>query len=106
MQTINTTKEPWFPDIDRCISEGAIKSFGTQREAIEQAAKFGWGRKIIKVERRFERIYIVGVIDFQPDNENGIEFTSLRIPLLKYVTGEDGIKFQPVVKFRKRYVTK
>lgn len=93
----------WFPNLDNAISSGDIKCFGTQRQAAETASQFGWERHIVKVQRRFERVYIIATLDFQPDKEGDIEFQSLRVPALKYVTGNDGIKYQPVIKFRRPY---
>jgi hypothetical protein len=93
----------WFPDLDKAISSGDIKAFGSSTQAQEAAIKYGWGKNVIKVERRFEYVYIVGTLDFQPDVEFGVETQPLRVPLLRYDKGEDGIKFQPVVKFKQPY---
>ena len=102
MVVIDTTKKEWFPDLDSAIEYREIPSFLTSKMARETAMKYGWGNKIIKLERRFERIYIVGVIDFQPEIENDIQFEVMRVPMLKYET-KNGIQYQPVVKFRKPY---
>lgn len=98
-----TTIKPqeWFPNIDNAIADGVIPAFGTQEMAIEAASKYGWGRKILRVDRRFERIYIVGVLDFQPRDIAGVTVDTLRVPLLRWETGYDGIKYNPVVEFRK-----
>jgi len=94
------TKDSWFPSIDKAIESGCIRTFGTQRQAIEAATSVGWGKRAIKTERRFERVWIVGTIDFQPDETAGVVSDVLRVPLLKYVTGDDGVKYQPVITFK------
>jgi hypothetical protein len=93
--------EEWFPNLEKSITDGVIPAFGTQKTAIEAAVKYGWGRKILRVDRRFERIYIVGVLDFQPRDIAGITVDTLRVPLLRWETGHDGIKYNPVVEFNK-----
>lgn len=89
----------WFPSIEEAISSGAIRTFGTAEHAREEAHKWGWGRSIIRVNRRFERIYIIGVVDFQGSLVCGIPHQTMRIPLLRYETNDSGVEYQPVVVF-------
>jgi len=98
MISVINTKE-WFPNLDNCISDGTIQSFRTQKIAIEEAKKFGWGKNIIRIDRRFERIYIIGTIDHCSEVKAGIDHQVLRVPMLKYDTDTNGTKYQPVVKF-------
>lgn len=93
----------WFPNLAAAIDSGDVKTFPTKDTALDAAMRYGWGKHVVRVEKRFERVWIVGTVDFQPDTEKDIEFQSLRIPLLRYDTGNDGIKYQPVVKFRRPY---
>jgi len=93
----------WFPSLGNAIETGEIRAVGTKREALETAAQFGWGRRVLMVERRFERVYVVGTVDFQPQREGDLEFQTIRMPLLRWERGEDGIKYQPVVTLRKPY---
>jgi len=89
----------WFPDLDAAISSGDIKSFPSKKAALEYAKEYKWIRAV-RVERRFENVWIIGLLDFQPDDENGILFDVLRVPMLRWI---DGV--QPVVKFRKPRMT-
>lgn len=85
----------WYPDLDAAISTGDITSFPTKKAAAAAAKEFGW-RDVVKVARRFENVWIVGRVDFQPDDECGVVLDVLRVPLLVWVNREC-----PVVKFRK-----
>lgn len=91
----------WWPNIDACIADGTIPVFGTQRDAIEKSHSVGWGNRIIKVERRFENVYIIGTIDLHTETIAGVDNQIMRVPLCRYEKGDDGIEYQPVVKFKK-----
>jgi hypothetical protein len=93
--------DDWFPKLDTAIGERAIHAFPNKKAAIEAATKFGWGSNVVRVGRRFERIWIVGRVDFQPEEVAGVTKDVLRVPMLRYETGQDGIERQPVVEFRK-----
>lgn len=90
----------WFPDLDSAISEKDILSFPTKKSALEAARSFGWN-KVMQIERRFENVWIVGRVSFQPDIEVDIEFTVALVPLLRWEQKNNGTKFCPVIKFRK-----
>jgi hypothetical protein len=91
----------WFPNLDGGIRDGIIPCFGTSRQAEEAAAAYGWGKRVIRIDRPLGHLYIVGVLDFQPREIYGVTVDILRVPLLRWETGEDGIKFNPVIEFTK-----
>lgn len=101
MEKINTTKETWEPNIDKAIESGPITAFKTKKEAVEKSREFGWLGKVVHIQRRFEKIWIVGDIDFQPSKELDLIFDQLRVPLLRYEKSQMGVDVQPVIKFRK-----
>ena len=104
MRTVVAVEEKgWSPDLRSAIETGGVRTFGTQKQAIEASVIFGWGRRVFKVERRFERVWMVGVLDFQPEIQGDLQIQTLRVPLLRYDTGADGVKYQPVVTFRRPY---
>lgn len=92
-------RDNWFPSVDRAIASGDIRAFGTRRQAEEAAQLYGWGNRVIRCERRCENVWLVGVVDFQPEEVAGITKDVFRVPLLRYNEGEGGVKYQPVVKF-------
>ena len=95
----------WFPNLNSTIEGGAIRTFGTAEMAKEEAHKYGWGNKILKIERRLENVYIVGVMDFQTTEICGVVNDTLRIPLLRWEKGINGITYNPVVIFRRPQAT-
>lgn len=84
MTRIDTTTEEWFPNLNSVIEQRGIPAFPTAKAAQEVAKKFGWSSKVIRCDRRFERCYIVGAIDFQPDTIAGVTVDILRVPMLKW----------------------
>ena len=88
-----------WPDIDRAVATGDLPAFPTKAAALRAARGFGWS-KVVRLHRRMERVWVVGGIDFQRDNEGGVEFYVFRAPLLKWVS-EDGVERCPTVKFRR-----
>lgn len=73
----------FFPTIENSILNAGVKTFRTKQDAIVAGSQFGW-RRAVKVARRFENVWIIGAIDFQNTEENGIAFQCLRIPMLKF----------------------
>lgn len=73
----------FFPTIENSILNAVVKTFRTKRDAIVTGSQFGW-RRAVKVVRRFETVWIIGAIDFQNTEENGITFQCLRLPMLKF----------------------
>lgn len=88
----------WSPSLRAIMQE--VRVFSTKQAAIAAAKQFGW-KSAIKVARRFDTCWIVGKFDFQPDEVAGITFEVLRVPLLRYETGVDGIQRQPVLDTRR-----
>ena len=86
----NLTKE-----IDNLILDRIILSFRTQKKAQMAGKKFGWNCAL-KINRRFETIWIVGKKEFQPAYIAGIAHDQYRIPLLRWERDNRGIEFCPV----------
>ncbi|EHL80588.1 hypothetical protein FOC46_23210 [Citrobacter portucalensis] len=61
----------------------SVPTFSTKREAIKAGSEYGWSSAIC-IERRFERIWIVGKQDFQNDYVGKLKFESFRIPVLRW----------------------
>jgi len=92
----------WWPNIECCIAERDIPAFPTKAAAQAAAKAFGWkSYHVLRVMRRFENVWIVGMIHLQPDCEAGIEFKNLRVCLLKWEKKADGVTHCPTVQFRK-----
>ena len=89
-------------DIDRAVASGDLPAFPTKADAVKAARNFGWS-SVARLNRRMERVWIVGVLDFQRDNERGIDFHTFRAPLLKW-TRESGADRCSVVKFRRPHI--
>jgi hypothetical protein len=100
MKDINI--QEWFPNIDLAIGERLIPSFPTKKVAIEAARKFGWRANVVRIIRRFEKVWVVGRVDFQPSYEGGLRFEVLRVSLLRWDDAPCGsYKMCPVATFRK-----
>ncbi|MFH3258873.1 hypothetical protein [Klebsiella pneumoniae] len=83
--------------IDEIVS--AIPTFPTKQAAICAGREFGW-RSAVQIERRFEKVWVVGKQCFQDDNVAGLRFDSWRFPLLKWVN-ENGTTICPVLTVRR-----
>ncbi|HBC7417445.1 TPA: hypothetical protein KEY88_000082 [Serratia marcescens] len=83
--------------VDDIIS--SLPTFPTKKKAVEAGAAFGW-RTAIRVIRRFESCWVVGIQDFQSDYTGRLKFDSFRFPLLRWDT-ENGVKKCPVLKVRR-----
>lgn len=81
------------------IEDGVIKAFPTKTEAINAGKEYGW-KSAIKLNRRFESIWIVAVKDFEPTCIAGISHDNYRVPLLRWERGVDGITRCPVVQYQ------
>ncbi len=92
-----TAKE--WPEIEKAVSAGELQTFRTKKEAESCGKQYGW-KISSRFVRRFEIVWIVAKKDFQPDYEGDIKFDVIRTPMLRW-DNKDGIKFCPVVKFRK-----
>lgn len=95
------SSQGWFPDLDRCICAGAVRVFRTKNEAQAAAREFCWTGKVQRLVRRFEVVWIVGAVNFQPSYAAGVKQDVLRVPLLCWDKNEFGTKFQPVAEFRR-----
>jgi len=87
----------YFPDLGKFMEKEIIRRFCTKKEALATASQFGWAGKVLHIKRRFETIWVVGEVQFQPEYVlTGVSFYVAEFPLLKFV---DGV--QPVLKIRK-----
>ena len=84
--------------VDEVVS--IIPTFRTKKEAISTGSKFGWSSAFC-IERRFEKVWAVGIKDFQNDYVGKVTFEVFRLPLLKWEK-VDGITRCPVL-FIRRY---
>lgn len=82
------------------IQEGVIPSFRTKAEALKAGRHFGW-KTAVRVEKRFETVWVVGKCDFQPESLYDLVWDVIRLPLLRWERNEFGIEFCPVVKIRR-----
>lgn len=85
---INKTQaeiKEYFPDITDAIGD-VIPGFMTERECREYASSIGWGScDIIRIEKRFERVYIVGKNDIRKITDTaGITNDAIVFPLGEY----------------------
>jgi len=85
-----------FNDLEAGIAAGFVKTFPDKKSALLRASEFGWGGRALRISRRFETVWIVGEISFQPDEVGPLVWDVLHIPALRY----DGAK-QPVLKCRR-----
>lgn len=72
----------WFPDLNAAISNGVVKVFGSRREAEKRARVFGWSSKVLKVERRFETVHVIGEVGEERELVGHAKYQVLRLPLI------------------------
>jgi len=100
--TDNIKPSEWFPNLDKAIGD-EIKVFPTKALANDAARPFGWTGRVIRISRKFEKVWAVGQIDFQPTIEGDVAIRVLRMPLLRWERRKDGVTHCPVVEFRQAY---
>lgn len=76
--------------LDQSIEAGAIQSFPRKADAMAAAKEAGWGRDVVRLQRRFERVWIVAA--YSPINR------TLRVPTLA-LRSHNGHKEMPVALF-------
>ncbi|MEG8994755.1 hypothetical protein U4T15_19865 [Klebsiella pneumoniae] len=77
----------------------SVPGFRTRADALKAGSPFGW-RTAIRLERRFENIWVVGKKDFQPDETDGMCYDAFHLPLLRW-ENKDGKMACPVLKIRR-----
>lgn len=77
--------------------KSCIPIFPTKGAALNAGKSFGW-REAIILQSPFERVWVVGKKDFQPDEIAGITRDCFRLPMLRWELGQDGIERCPVLK--------
>ena len=83
--------------VDEIVS--IVPTFPTKQAAIQAGSKFGW-RTAVRIERRFEKVWVVGKKCFQGDRSANLNFDAYRFPLLKWVE-ECGVTECPVLSVRR-----
>lgn len=77
----------------------SVGTFRTKKAAISAGKEYGWPCAI-KLNRRFEDVWVVGKKDFQNDDQTGLEFEVFRFPILKW-ENVGGVQTCRVLKVRK-----
>ncbi len=77
----------------------SVPTFTTKQAALDAGSLFGW-RSAVRIERSFEKVWVVGKQCFQGDHAAGLNFDSWRFPLLKWVQ-ENGVTKCPVLTVRR-----
>ncbi len=85
--------------LEKAIMAGEVPTFATKRAAVAAGAEFSF-RYALRLERRFERVWLCAKLDLQPDLEGNLEFDVLRVPLLKWGLRQ-GVQHGLVAKFRR-----
>ncbi len=57
-----------------------IKTFISKKEALEHGKTFGW-KTAVRIVKRFEIVWFVGVKNFQPTEIDGTSYESVTCPL-------------------------
>ncbi len=83
--------------VDEIVS--AVPTFPTKNAAVNAGAPFGW-RTAVRIERRFENLWVVGKKCFQSENDADLNFDAFRFPLLKWEK-EAGVEKCPVLSVRR-----
>ncbi|WP_410376954.1 hypothetical protein [Enterobacter sp. CPE_E423] len=77
----------------------SVPTFPTKNAAVSAGAAFGW-RTAIRLNRRFENVWVVGKKCFQGDHSAGLNFEAYRFPLLRWEK-DGGITKCPVLSVRR-----
>ncbi|EFE3481730.1 hypothetical protein CIZ81_001542 [Escherichia coli] len=77
----------------------AVPTFATKQAALKAGSMFGW-RSAVRIERRFEKVWVVGKRCFQSDHSAGVKFEAYRFPLLRWEK-EGGITKCPILSVRR-----
>jgi hypothetical protein len=102
-RTLTLCPNDWSPNIETAIA-GGVRTYATKTRALSAGKAFGW-RSAVRIQRRFERVWVVGAVDFQPTTHQGESVECLRIPLLRWDRDERGIEFCPVLVLRRPYTS-
>lgn len=86
--------------ISLSILKAELPLFPTKKAALTAAKEFGW-RDAIRLDTRFERVWVVGKKLLQPDDVAGETVDVFSFPLLRWDVGKDGIKRNPVLQVRR-----
>lgn len=81
-----------FEGIKTCLP-----TFPTKRAAVEAGAAFGC-RKAVRLDSRWERVWVVGSMDIHTDEIAGVPRDVFRLSMLRWERGADQIQRCPVLK--------
>jgi hypothetical protein len=96
-----TIKSGEYMMLDTYLNNGLIKTFYTKKEVQEYAKSIGWDHyHVVKIERRFEKVWIVGQNHIQKDNIVGLEFDTFRCPTGNY-ENKNGCQHMIVLEVKK-----
>lgn len=76
--------------------KNTLPKFATKAQAIVAGKKYGWSTAI-RLDDRFERLWVVGNVSFQPTYVAGIENIQYNFPLLRW-DKKNCVEFCPVIK--------
>lgn len=79
-----------------------VPGFRTRAEALKAGSPFGW-RTAVRLERRFEIIWVAGKKEFQSDVVDDVSYDAFHLPLLRWEE-EDGKTVCPVLVIRRLIV--
>lgn len=77
--------------------KGEVPTFPTKRAAVEAGAAFGC-REAVRLDSRWERVWVVGSKDIHTDEIAGVSRDVFRLSMLRWERGSDGIQRCPVLK--------
>ena len=98
--TESVNPNEWFADdglttLNELIANQIVRTFTLKRDAVNAGKLFGW-KDTIRIDRRFERVYIVGKQQFRSISDCHCVFDVIDLPLLEW----DGHQ-QKMVRVRK-----
>ena len=99
MNGTTTLRATDWPELEKAIMAGEVPTFRTKKAAVTAGAEFSF-RHALRLERRFERVWLCAKLDLQPDVEGNLEFDVLRVPMLKWGLRQ-GVQHALMVKFRR-----
>ena len=82
--------------LDHPIRDGIVRTFRTRKDAETAGKAYGW-RCAIRLDRRFEKIWVVGKKDFQPTYIIGIAHDQYHFPLLRWEKDSSKIEYCPIL---------
>lgn len=85
--------------VEYLIKEGLIKTYRTKRDAQDAAKPFGWGKSVFRHQRRFEKVWLIGMGYIHTEYVGGELVKMYRFPSLTWAKRPSGITYQPCYDF-------